>query len=148
MKHLAFLIASAAAALGAVPEQWVTAVSWVESSNNPAATGDGTRARGLVQFWRATWDDCSRVRMAKGLPTWPYSLAYDPTIGRAYAKSWLDHLDARLAAALGRKPTIGEVYAAHNLGLSGFTQRGYSLARCPSITQRKARWLSANTVRR
>lgn len=131
----------------AVSEQTLDAFGHLESRNNPAAVGDGTRARGEFQFWRATWNDCSRVRAARGLPTWPYQYAHHPAVARAYARSWLEHLEARLTRALGRKPGVGELYAAHNLGFSGFASRGFRLSNCPEVTRRNVRWLSLHAAR-
>lgn len=147
VRHLLAILISASSALAAVPEKWVTLITTVESGNRADAVGDGTRARGLAQFWRPTWDDCSRVRAAQGLPTWSYGHAHDPVIGAAYARSWLNHLEARLARALGRPPTIGELYAAHNLGFTGFARRGYQLTSCPAITRSKAAWLAGRVGR-
>lgn len=148
MRHALALLASAASAIGAVPERWVDLIGWVESRNDPSAIGDGSRARGEMQFWKVTWEDCSRVRKAKGLPTWGYSYAHDRAVARLYARSWLDHIEERLAKALGRQPTISEVYAGYNLGLTGFARRGHKLTNCPSLTQRKASWLGLQAGRR
>jgi hypothetical protein len=141
MRTLLALLISAGSALAAVPEKWVDLVGWVESRNDPTAVGDGWRARGEMQFWRATWDDCSRVRKTKGLPTWGFSYAHDRAVARLYARSWLDHIEERLLKAMGRKPSIGEIYAAYNLGITGFARRGYRLSNCPESTRRNAAWL-------
>lgn len=146
MRHLLALLISAGSALAAVPEKWIDLVGWVESRNDPKAVGDGSRARGEMQFWKATWDDCTRQRKARGLPTWGFSYAHDRAVARLYARSWLDHIDERLTKALHRKPSIGEIYAAYNLGLSGFARRGYRLSDCPASTRRNASWLSLHAV--
>lgn len=146
MRHLLALLISAGSALAAVPDKWVDLVGWVESRNNPDAVGDFSRARGEMQFWRATWEDCSRLRKAKGLPTWGFSYAHDARVARLYGRSWLDSIDQRLTKALGRKPSIGEIYAAYNLGLSGFARRGYRLSECPATTRRNASWLVLHAV--
>ena len=146
MRHLLALLISAGSALAAVPDKWVDLVGWVESRNDPTAVGDGSRARGEMQFWKATWDDCSRQRKAKGLPTWGFSYAHDRAVARLYARSWLDHIDERLTKALRRKPSLGEIYAAYNLGLSGFARRGYRLSECPASTRSNASWLVLNAV--
>jgi len=144
MRCLLLLIS--ASAFGAVPEKWIDLVGWVESRNDPKAVGDGSRARGEMQFWRATWDDCTRQRKAKGLPTWGFSYAHDRAVARLYARSWLDYIEERLARAMGRNPSLGEIYAAYNLGLSGFARRGYRLSDCPASTRRNAAWLVLHAV--
>ncbi len=146
MRHILALLISAGTAIAAVPERWVDLVGWVESNNDPDAVGDGSRARGEFQFWRATWDDCSRVRKAKGLPVWSYAHAHDRAVARLYARSWLDYIEERLAKATGRQPTFGDIYAGYNLGLSGYGRRGYRLTSCPALTQKKAAWLNLRAV--
>ena len=41
----------------------------------------------------------------------------------------------RLSSALGRPPTVKELYAAFNVGLRSFQERGFLLARCPQVTR-------------
>lgn len=126
----------AATALSA--EAWqVDAIVNIESAGNPRAIGDNGAARGLGQFHRATWADCSNVRAASGLPTYPYSQAFNPTAARAYLATWLAYLGNRFARATGRQPTTADLYAMHNLGFSGYAKRGFDISRCPGITQRK-----------
>lgn len=141
MRCLLGLLISAAS-FGAVPERWIDLIGKVESSNDPRAVGDWGRARGEMQFWRVTWDDCTRQRKARGLPTWGFEYAHNRAVARLYARSWLDYIEERLARATGRKPSLGEIYAAYNVGVAGYARRGYSLAACPSVTRRKAEWLN------
>jgi hypothetical protein len=53
----------------------------------------------------------------------------------------LDHIEERLLKAMGRNPSLGEIYAAYNLGITGFARRGYRLSDCPESTRRNAAWL-------
>jgi hypothetical protein len=133
MKPLLFLLASATCLPAITPAQ-VDAIIRVESANNPRAIGR-LGERGLCQFFPAAWADTSRWRRAHGLPVYSYDLALDPIAGHEYATSWLTYNEERLTKALGRRPTIGEVYAAHQLGFAGFKAKGFDLARCPSITR-------------
>lgn len=126
----------------AVPEAWVERIGWVESRNDPKAVGDGARARGELQFWECAWRDVSAIRAARGLPVYSYAFAHDQAVARSYAKTWLDEIERRLAVVLRRAPNIGEVFAAHNLGWSGFARRGFDLARCPTKTRLAAFRLS------
>lgn len=132
--RLFLLLLSAASASATVSPAWRDAIIRVESSGNPAAVGR-LGERGLCQFFPAAWADTSRWRRAHGLPVYSYGLAHDPEAGLAYATSWLTLLEDRLTATLGRRPTIGELYAAHQLGFSGFRSKGFDLSRCPTITK-------------
>jgi hypothetical protein len=133
MKPPLLLILSATCLSAVTPAQ-VDAIIGVESSGNPAAVGR-LGERGLCQFFPAAWADTSRWRRAHGLAVYPYSLAHDLEAGYTYATSWLTLNEDRLRAALGRQPTIGELYAAHQLGFAGFRAKGFDLSRCPTITK-------------
>ena len=133
MKTLLLLLA--ASSLHAVTHGQVEAIIFVESSGNPKAIGR-LGERGLCQFFPAAWADTTAYRARHGLPTYGYySWALDEGVGREYATSWLTLIEERLKARLGRKPTIGELYAAHQLGFSGFASKGFDLRRCPTITR-------------
>jgi len=132
--RLFLLLLSAASASATVSPAWRDAIIRVESSGNPAAVGR-LGERGLCQFFPAAWADTSSWRKAHGLPVYAYALAHDPEAGLAYASSWLSMLEDRLTASLHRRPTIGELYAAHQLGFSGFRSKGFDLSRCPTITK-------------
>lgn len=119
-------------------EAWqVDAVIRIESAGKPGAIGDNGAARGLAQFHSAAWADCSQVRAARGLPTYPYSQAFNPIAARAYLATWLAYLADRFARATGRQATTADLYAMHNLGFSGYAKRGFDISRCPGITKRK-----------
>ena len=75
---------------------------------------------------------------ANGLDAYPYHKALDATIARSYLHSWLTLNAARFTKATGRKPTLVDLYAIHNLGFNGYRQRGFDIGRCPGITKRKA----------
>jgi hypothetical protein len=130
----ALLLILSATCLSAVTPAQVDAIIRVESAGNPAAVGR-LGERGLVQFFPAAWADTSRWRRAHGLAVYPYSLAHDLEAGYTYATSWLTLNEDRLRTALGRQPTIGELYAAHQLGYAGFRAKGFDLSRCPTITR-------------
>ena len=129
------LLLLAASTLHAVTPGQVEAIISVESSGNPKAIGR-LGERGLCQFFPAAWADTTAYRSRHGLPTYGYtSWALDEGVGREYATSWLTMLEERLKVRLGRKPTIGEIYAAHQLGFAGFASKGFDLRRCPKITR-------------
>ena len=134
MSRLLLIFAASASAHAITPGQ-VEAVIQVESSGNPKAIGR-LGERGLLQFFPAAWADTTLWRARHGLPTYGYGTwSTDAGVGREYATSWLTYLEDRLTTALGRKPTIGEVYAAHQLGFAGFRSKGFDLRRCPAITR-------------
>lgn len=145
-----FAMIIAARMPAAVPDHWLDLIAVVESQRDPSALGDRdwagvARARGEFQFWRVAWNDTTRLRIAQGLPTWPYSAAHSRQEARAYAQTWFNHIETRLWQATGRRPGIGELWAASNLGFSGFKDREFDLSNCPSLTRRKAAWLVAQT---
>ena len=61
--------------------------------------------------------------------------AHDPSIAASYAKDLLAILNRRLSRELGRPPTVKELYAAYNLGLTGFEARKFRLENCPEVTR-------------
>ena len=129
------LLLLAASSLKAITPGQVEAIISVESSGNPKAIGR-LGERGLCQFFPAAWADTTLWRARHGLPTYGYgSWALDEGVGREYATSWLTMLEERLKSRLGRNPTIGEIYAAHQLGFAGFASKGFDLRRCPKITR-------------
>jgi hypothetical protein len=129
------LLLLAACSLHAVTPGQVEAIISVESSGNPKAIGR-LGERGLAQFFPAAWADTTRWRARHGLPTYGYySWALDEWVSREYATSWLTLNEERLTARLGRPPSIGELYAAHQLGFAGFASKGFDLRRCPTITK-------------
>lgn len=124
-----------ACTLPAVTPGQVEAIIFVESSGNPNAIGR-LGERGLIQFFPAAWADTTRWRARHGLPTYGYSTwALDAGVAREYATSWLTLLEDRLKTALNRQPSVGELYASHQLGYAGFKAKGFDLARCPSVTR-------------
>ena len=112
-------LALAAVVADPVPDTWVAAVEAVETGGRNI-TGDKGKAKGVLQWHARAWSDCSRVRKAAGLPTWPYISAGDPERARAYASTWLSYLRARLTREIGRPALASETWLAWNLGFEGF----------------------------
>jgi hypothetical protein len=126
-----------------ITEKFLDALALVESSGNAAAIGDGGRARGPFQFWREAWQDADRkLKLNKSYELY----ATDPAVSRLYARAHLTTLETRLAAALCYPPTTEQLYAAWNLGLTGFERRGFLLSRCPLTTQRAAAKLKSQLL--
>lgn len=112
-------LALAAVVADPVPDKWVAAVEAVETGGRNIA-GDRGAAKGVLQWHAKAWADCSRVRKAAKLPTWPYASAGDPERARAYAATWLAYLRARLTQEIGRPALANETWLAWNLGFEGF----------------------------
>jgi hypothetical protein len=113
-----------------------------ESSFNPNAKSSKSSATGLFQFIDQTWLATIKqsgaslgygryagaiVRTSSGRYVVPnaamrkqiMNLRYDPTANAVMAGAFTQRNAARLAHALGRAPTDGELYIAHFLGQSG-----------------------------
>ena len=125
----------------AIPEQTLQAVEHIESSGRGAKTpkGDGGKALGCLQWHSVAWKDCSAIRRKAGLAVFPYADAANPTKARDYARTWLTVLKVRLATEIGRTPLPGEIWLAWNLGWSGYSRYGFSLAFVPRTKFDKAR---------
>lgn len=134
------ILAALAAATAPVPDAWIDAVEHIESSGRGEATpdGDGGKASGPFQFWSVAWADCSKVRKAQGLPTYPYSKAKDRKAAREYARTWLTHLRDRLHAQIGRQPNAAETWLAYNLGFTGFARHDFQWGLVPQAKFDKA----------
>lgn len=123
-----------------VTEKFLDALALVESGNRTTAVGDGGKARGPFQLWRSAWSDADRkLKLHKSYQLY----STDPAVSRLYARAYLTDLETRLAAALRCPPTTEQLYAAWNLGLTGFERRGLLISRCPLTTQRAAKKLKA-----
>jgi len=113
----------------------------IESSGRASATGDRGAGLGLAQFHYAAWQDTSAWRAKQGLPVFPYHNALNASVARDYLHSWLSINAARFTQATGRKATLVDLYAIHNLGFNGYRKRGFDIERCPAITIRKSKLL-------
>lgn len=133
-RHLACL----AGKKSLVTKEFLDAMEQVESGRDAGAVGDNGRARGSFQFWAVAWSQVNTLRKQQGLESLNYYLSTNRTIARSFAVTYLRWLETSLAATLRRSPTIHELYAAWNLGPSGFRARGFSLARCPRRTRSAA----------
>lgn len=118
-------------------------VSQIESSGNPQAVGDGTKARGLFQFHESAWVQASKVRKMAGQRIYAYSYAHDPYVSSLYAEAYLGWLAKTLRTRLGREPYHWEVYASFNRGLGGFTDLDYKFKKLPKHTQKSCRLIAS-----
>ncbi|MFF9549423.1 transglycosylase SLT domain-containing protein [Methylobacterium fujisawaense] len=82
-------------------------IAQIESSGNPIATHNGSGAAGLFQF-------VPRTAKAFGL-----SNPYDPVEASNAAARLTQSNERTLGKALGRSPTDGEMYLAHQQGAVG-----------------------------
>jgi hypothetical protein len=118
-------------------------VSQIESSDNPQAVGDGTKARGLFQFHASAWLQASLERKKAGKKIYAYAYAHDPFVSRQYAEAYLSWLAKGLRNRLGREPYHWEVYASFNRGLGGFSDLDYNFSSLPKHTQKSCRLIAS-----
>jgi hypothetical protein len=133
---ISLLITAAAVQATVITDQFLERVAHVESGHRADAVGDSGKAVGAFQFWAIGWEHASQLRKASGQPVWPYYAARDYAKSKEYARTYLTYIERSLAKALGRQPTVGEIYAAWNCGLGRFRQLGYDLNRVPATTKR------------
>lgn len=99
---------SATSSLG-IGSDYYSRLANVESSYNPSVVNSAGYS-GLYQFGKSTWGDVSSL---------PYSSALDPSAAtNAVVKLTTNNFSA-LFGALGRSPTEGELYLAHQQGAQG-----------------------------
>ncbi|MFO1499427.1 MAG: hypothetical protein U1G07_13695 [Verrucomicrobiota bacterium] len=126
------------------PDRLLHAVRYVESNHGLFTWGDNGRSLGEYQLSEAAWMDVTLWRKSRGLATFSYRHdVWDPTISRSYAADYLSLLHRELKRRLNRPPNVLELYAAYNLGLSGFAQCEYQLGRVNPTTARKCRQIRA-----
>jgi Transglycosylase SLT domain len=128
-----------------------------ESSFNPNAKSSKSSATGLFQFIDQTWLATLKqsgaslgygryagaiARTSSGRYVVPnaamrrqiMNLRYDPTANAVMAGAFTQHNAARLARALGRAPSDGELYIAHFLGQSGAVKLISAAENAPQAT--------------
>jgi hypothetical protein len=142
--RVAGAIRDAAQSTGANFEYLLTTAQ-IESNLNPAAQATTSSAKGLYQFIEQTWlatlkqagpalgltnYSATIVQGADGRYTVPDAdaraavmrLRSDPSASAMVAGAFTRSNEARLAGALGRAPSQGELYIAHFLGPDGAVQ--------------------------
>jgi len=116
----------------------VEAIRQVESGGRNVS-GDHGMARGQWQFWAIAWKDVSIIRARHKLMTYSYDFAWREQVARVYAHDLLELLRGRFIIKAGREPSIAELWAVWNIGLSRFFNKyGGDFDRCPRTTQLKA----------
>ena len=138
MRILLLTLASAAICEASIVDQkFVTAVAVSESRMLNLAIGDNGESRGAWQMSERAWDQVSAARRLRGATAYDWSTycSYE-AIARDYATEYLRWVESRLAHNMKRQPTRSEIYAAWNLGVTGFARLGYRLAAVPSVTKR------------
>jgi hypothetical protein len=116
------------------------AVRAVESNNGLNIFGDNGASLGDFQLSEAAWLDVNEWRAARHLKTYRYNRAvFNGFISRVYASNYLTILHAELSRKLKRAPSVAELYAAYNLGLSTFAQCEYKLSHVNPVTREKCR---------
>jgi hypothetical protein len=121
-------------------ERLLDAISFVESTGGRFLYGDDGRSLGEFQMSEAAWRDVSKSRERQGLPVYSYRThVFDRRISRIYAAGYLVILHRQLQTRLKRPPNPAELYAAYNLGLTGFARCQFDLSRVNPTTVRKGR---------
>jgi hypothetical protein len=142
--RIAGVIRDAAHSTGTSFEYLLTTAQ-IESNLNPAAQATTSSAKGLYQFIEQTWlATLKQAGPALGLGNYSAAvmvgadgrytvpdqearaaimrLRSDPSVSALVAGAFTRSNEARLAAALGRPPSQGELYIAHFLGPDGGAQ--------------------------
>lgn len=106
---------------GGAPVGYFKRLVGPESGGDATARNKVTGAGGLFQFLPSTWQGIMKAAPHLGLTA---GGLYDPSpAGVAQQQRAADHYTSesmrRLVPALGRQPTMGELYALHFLGHSG-----------------------------
>jgi len=128
-------------------ERLLDALCQVESSGGRFVSGDAGRSLGHFQIQKAAWADVVEWRNNQSLPTHDYQThVFDSRISRLYAADYLTILHTRLKSQYNREPTAGELYAAYNMGLSGFKKCHYDLAQVNLVTRGKCKKIMANVA--
>jgi hypothetical protein len=119
-------------------ERLLHAVRYVESANGRYTYGDNGRSLGDYQMSEAAWIDVTAWRKTQNLPTYEYGVyVWNRRVSRVYAADYLAILHRELRKRMQRAPTSAEVYAAYNMGLAGFAQCNFQLARVNRTTAAK-----------
>ena len=120
------------------------AVSQIESNNGTFVYGDRGMSLGHFQIQKNAWLDVVEWRKKKNLPTHDYRKnVFDPKISRLYAADFLTILHDRLKERYKREPSVAEIYAAYNMGLTSFRKCNYSLAQVNSVTTERCKLVAA-----
>lgn len=131
-----FIMGALAVQGSVVTAEFLDAMEQVESGMDARAVGDQGRSRGSFQFHAAGWRMVNNWRARALKPEVPFSTgAHCRSTARQFAAEYLRWLESHLAAALRRSPSRLELYAAWNLGPTGFRARGFLLGRCPAGTR-------------
>lgn len=96
---------------GNAPDAYLDRVAQIESGGNPNAWRQGSQYRGLYQFGR---DEEAKYGINDS--NWR-----DPAVQRQAAGQLYNDLKDQLGRRLGRDPTDGEIYLAHQQGVAGAT---------------------------
>lgn len=130
---LVMVLAAVAARGSVITTEFLDAMEQIESGMDARAVGDQGRSRGSFQFHAAGWQMVNNWRARALKPAVAYSVgAHCRITARQFAFEYLRWLESHIAAALRRSPSRPELYAAWNLGPTGFRARGFLLGKCPA----------------
>lgn len=134
------LLASSAFATTWKPDaKLLEAISHVESTGGIHLVGDAGNSLGEFQMSLAAWEDVNAWRKDRKLKTYSYQQhVFHPYINRVYASNYLTIIHAQLKKQLKRKPTVEEIYATYNMGITRFEQLNFDISRVNKTTAAKA----------
>ena len=133
------LASSAFATTWKPDEKLMKAIRHVESTSGANLIGDAGHSLGDFQMSLAAWEDVNEWRKERRLKIYPYrKFAFHAYINRVYASNYLTIIHAHLKKQLRRSPTIEEIYASYNMGLTSFAKCDYDLSKVNKTTAAKA----------
>jgi hypothetical protein len=124
------------------PFDYMAAVEFVESSNNPKARAKTSSAAGLHQFLEGTWQEYTKKMGVN------YTLddRFDPEKSREVFNYFTNENARRLKETIGRDPTPTEKYLAHFFGVNGARKLLTATPNTPADKVATKRQLQANNA--
>ncbi len=150
MSNYLMLALSLLLATDAIASEWrpsdrlLKAVRTVESADGLHTYGDEGRSLGDFQISEGAWLDVNSRRRARGEKTYDYSLkVHNRQVSKVYAADYLTLIHTELERVYKRPPSVGETYAAYNMGLRSFANCRYQLNRVNPVTAKKCQAIRA-----
>lgn len=114
-------------------EHVLDATAYAETKNQ-TLVGDGGRSISPYQIYDTTWGFISDIRKQNGERV--YGWTSSPTISRAYAKSYLEWLNAKYVELNMDEPKAETLYLMYTMGWTGSKRIGFGIHKAPLVKQR------------
>jgi hypothetical protein len=125
-------------------DEFLDVIRKIESADGQFTLGDHGNSRGDFQISAGAWLDVSAWRRVHNLITFDYETwVWDPAVSRSYAADYCRILRDHLAQKMKRQPTLGEVYAAYNMGFTAFARCQFRLEKVNTVTATKCRYIDS-----